>query len=116
MGVLLSATLADIHMVRTGNDDVTPSKPVFYKRYIDDIFNCCKRNVTDILFEKLYNNLGNINFIIETNLKKFLDTEIIDNNGAMEMKVYRKPIELPMNWASNIPKRYKGYTINAALY
>lgn len=107
MGVLLSATLAEIRIVRMKNNVVTPSKPLFYKRYVDDICNCCKRYITDTLFENLYNYHDKINSTCETNLKKFLDTEIIDNNGAMETKVYRKPTELPMNWASNIPKKIK---------
>ena len=39
MGGPLSVTLADIHMTRTEKDIVTPLKPVFYKRFVDDIYN-----------------------------------------------------------------------------
>lgn len=53
MGVLLSATLAEIRIVRMKNNVVTPSKPLFYKRYVDDIYNCCKRYITDTLL-KIY--------------------------------------------------------------
>ena len=54
--------------------------------------------------------------IIEINPNKFLDTEIIDNKGAIETKVYRKTTKLPVPWALNIPKRYKRNTINTDLY
>ena len=54
--------------------------------------------------------------IIEINPNKFLDTEIIDNKGAIETKVYRETTKLPVSWALNIPKRYKRNTINTDLY
>ena len=38
MGESLSVTLADIHMIRTEKDIVTPLKPIFYKRFVDDIY------------------------------------------------------------------------------
>ena len=38
MGGPLSVTLADIHMIRTENDVVKLLKPLFYKRYVDDIY------------------------------------------------------------------------------
>ena len=53
---------------------------------------------------------------IEFNPDKFLDTEIINNEGAIETKVYRKTKKLTVPWASNIPKRYIKNTINTDLY
>ena len=53
---------------------------------------------------------------IEINPSKFLDTDIIDNEGAFETKVYRKTTKLPVPWASNVPKRYKRNTVNTDLY
>ena len=38
MGGPLSAKLADIHMIRTKNNLVKPLKPLFYRRYVDDIY------------------------------------------------------------------------------
>ena len=38
MGGPLSVTLADIHMIRTQKDIVAPLKPIFYKRFVDDIY------------------------------------------------------------------------------
>ena len=54
MGDLLSVTLAEIHMIRMENNVAIPLKPIFY-RFLDDIINCCKKNVPDKLFFKLNN-------------------------------------------------------------
>ena len=37
------------------NEAVTPLKPKLYRRYVDDIFNQCKKNVEDVLFKRLKN-------------------------------------------------------------
>ena len=116
MGGPLSVTLADIHMIRTEKDIVTPLKPIFYKRFVDDIYHRRKKGTHDNLHERLNNYHPNIKLTIEINPNLFLDTEIIHNEGAIEMKVYKKKTKLPVHWASNIPKRYKRYTINTDLY
>ena len=116
MGEPLSVTLADIHMVRTEKDIVTPLKPIFYKRFMDDIYNRRKKGIHDNLYERLNNYHPNIKLTVEINPNKFLDTEIIDNKGAIEMKAYRKIRKLPVPWASNIPKRYKRITRTTDLY
>ena len=38
MGGPLSVTFSDIYMVKMENDVVIPSKPVFYCRFVDDIY------------------------------------------------------------------------------
>ena len=43
MGGSLSVTLADVHMIRTEKDTVTPLKLIFYKRFVDDIYNRRKK-------------------------------------------------------------------------
>ena len=53
---------------------------------------------------------------VEINLNEFLDTEITENEGAIETKVYRKTTKLPVLWASNIPERYRRNTVNTDLY
>ena len=116
MGGPLSVTLADIHMIRTKKDIVTPLKPIFYKRFVDDICNKMKKGIHDNLYETLNNYHPTIKLRTEINTNKFLDTEIIDNEGAIETKVYRKTTKLPVPWASNIPIRYKSITINTDLY
>ena len=116
MGESLSVTLADIHMIRTEKDIVTPLKPIFYKRFVDDIYTRRKKGIHDKLYERLNNYHPNIKLTIEINPNKFLDTEIIDNKGATDTKAYRKATKPPVPWASNIPKRYQRNTINTDLY
>ena len=79
MGGPLSVTLADIHMIRTEKDIVTPLKPIFYKRFVDDIYNRRKKGIHEKLYERVINYYPNIKLTIEINPNKFLDTEIIDN-------------------------------------
>ena len=38
MGGPLSVTFSDIYMVKMENDVVIPSKPIFYRRFVDDIY------------------------------------------------------------------------------
>ena len=115
MGGSLSVALVDIHMIRTEKDILTPLKPTFYKRFVDDIYNKRKKGIHN-LYERLNNYHPNIKLTIEVNPNKFLDTEIIDNKGAIETKVYRKTTKLPVPWALNIPKWYKRNTINTDLH
>ena len=77
MGGPLSVILSDIFMMKMENDVVKPTKPSFYKRYVDDIINRRKKNTIDELFNKLNSYHQNINLTIETDPTKFLDTEII---------------------------------------
>ena len=43
MGGPLSVTFSDIYMVKMENDVVIPSKPIFYRRFVDEIYS--RRNV-----------------------------------------------------------------------
>ena len=72
LGHPLSVTLADVHMILTENDVVKPLKSLFYKRYVDGIYNGREKNI--ILIS--YNYHPNIKLMIEIEVKKFLDTEI----------------------------------------
>ena len=65
-------------------------KPIFYKKFLDDIYNRRKKGIHDALYERLNNYHPSIKLTIEINPNKFLDTEIIENEGAIETKVYRK--------------------------
>ena len=112
----LSVTLADIHMIRTEKDIVAPLKPIFYKKFVDDIYTRKKKGVHDKLYERLNDYHPNIKLAIEISPNKFVDTEIIENKGVIETKVYRKTTKLPAPWSLNIPKRYKRNTINTDLY
>ena len=56
-------------------------------------------------------------FTIEINPDELLDTEIIDNEGAMETKVHRKTTKLPFHSTPNIPKKYtRNNTMHTDLY
>ena len=107
MGGPLSVTLSDIHMTRTENNVVGPEKPLFYRRFVDDIINRRKKNEHDIIFENLNKYHPKINLTMEVNLCKFLDTKIINNKGNITAEVFRKTSKLPVHWSSTVPKRYK---------
>ena len=49
MGGPLSVTLADIHMIRTEKDIAAALKPIFYKRFVDDIYARRKKGIHDKL-------------------------------------------------------------------
>ena len=53
MGDSLYVTLSDIWIAKMENNIVTPHKPIFYKRYVDDIINRSKKHEEDLLFKKL---------------------------------------------------------------
>ena len=39
MGGPLSVTVSDIFIIKMENDIVIPKKPIFYRRFVDDIYN-----------------------------------------------------------------------------
>ena len=78
----LSVTFSEIYMVKMENDVVIPSKPIFYCRFVDDIYSRHKLG-GNILFDRLNSYHPNIRLIIEVNPSKFLDTKLT-NNGAYE--------------------------------
>ena len=50
MGGALSVTFSHIYMVKMENDVVTSSKPIFYRRFVDDIYS--RRKLGDnVLFD-----------------------------------------------------------------
>ena len=59
MGGPLSVTFSDIYMVKIENDVVISSKPIFYRRFVDDIYS--RRKLGDnVLFDRLNNYHTNI--------------------------------------------------------
>ena len=95
---------------------MVPIRPIFYKRYVDDIYNHCQKSTVDKLYDGLNNYHPKVKLTIETNSLRFLATEIIHNDGMIETRVHRKKTKLPTHWTTDIPKRYKRNTIKAALY
>ena len=41
----MGVTVAEIHMIKMENDVVIPLKPIFYRRFVEDIINRRKKNV-----------------------------------------------------------------------
>ena len=107
MGGPLSVTFSDIFMIKMESDIVIPHKPLFYCRFVDDIYYRRKKFQRDELFEKLNNYHPKIKLTIEVSPKKFLDTSLDLNNGIYNFKVHRKTTKQPTHWSSKIPKRYK---------
>ena len=52
MGGPLSVTFSNIFMIKMENYMVIPKKPIFDRRYVDDIFNRRKKNIEDSLRDK----------------------------------------------------------------
>ena len=116
MGGPLLVTFSNIYLTKLEKDQVKPLKPKFYRRFVDDVISRRLKNTHDSLFEKLNNYHEKINFTIETNPRKFLDTRLLLENDNIKTEVYRKANKFPVHWKSQIPKRYKRNAINEDLY
>ena len=116
MGGPLSLTFSDIFMVKMENYIVIPMKPIFYRRYVDDIYSRRKKNIEDSLFKALNSYHKNIKLTIEINPIKFLDTHLHNKDRTFVTKVYRKETKIPAHWSSQIPKRYKRNSIKVDLH
>ena len=60
IGGPLTVTFSKIYMVKMENDFVIPSKPIFYRRFVDDIYSRQKLG-DNILFDRV-NNYHLLNF------------------------------------------------------
>ena len=81
MGGLISVVFSDVLMYKTELDVAVPAKPIFYKRYVNDMYVQRKKNYVDKLFEELNTHNENVKLTLEVNLTNFLDTELIRENG-----------------------------------
>ena len=84
-------------------DIVTPSKPLFYKRCMDDTYVRRKKNETDELYNALKSYHQNVELTLEFNPTKFLDTEIIRSNDKITTQVYNK---MRKYTATGFPSRF----------
>ena len=100
MGGPLSVTFSDIFMIKMENDIVIPTKPIFYRRYVDDIYNRRKKNIEDSLFKALNSYHKNIKLTIEINPIQFLDTHLYIKDETYVTKVYRKEAKIPAHWST----------------
>ena len=96
----LPVTFSDIYMVKVENDVVTPSKPIFYCRFVDGIYSR----------RKLRYKHSNIRLSIEVNPSTFLDTKLTNISGVYKLNVFRKNTKLTSPWTSKTSKRYKQNT------
>ena len=115
MGGPLSVTFSNIYLTKLEIDKVRPTKPLFYKRFVDDVINRRKKNTPDSLLTSLNCYHANINFTVKVNSSKFLDSNIKIVNGKVETSVYWKPNKMPVHWTSKVPKCYKRNAINGDL-
>ena len=66
MGGSISVVMAGIFMEKMEHDIVNPLKPIFYNRYVDDIYVRRKKGNHDALFTSLNNYHQNISLTVET--------------------------------------------------
>ena len=60
---------------------VRPLKPLFHNRYVNNIYNRRKKDEFDKVFHALNNYHENIKLTIEISPSKFLDTQLINEDG-----------------------------------
>ena len=94
-------------MTKTKSDVFNPSRPRFYKRFVDDVINKRNKNQTDDLFQKLNSNHLKTKYTVEVKPETFLDTKIVYSNDVITTEVKRNEGKLPVHWSSKVPKRYK---------
>ncbi|XP_066926368.1 uncharacterized protein [Clytia hemisphaerica] len=116
MGGPLSVVFTGCFMNQMEQLIVKPSKPLFYRRYVDDTYVRRKKGQIDTLYDSLNNHHKNIKFTIEENPKTFLDTSISRlPNGTAKFKVVNKETKLPFHWSSKVPLQYKRSVIKGEL-
>ena len=91
-------------MTKTENNVVKLKKPLFYRRFVDDIINSRKNNEHNIIFENLNKYHPKVNLTIKVNPCKFWDTKIVNNKSNMTTDVFRKTYKLLLHWSSRVPK------------
>ena len=77
-------------MVKMEVEVIRPLKPLFYNRYVVNIYNKRKKNEFDKVYYALNNYHENIKLTIEISPLKFPDTQLINEDGKYITKDYRK--------------------------
>ena len=97
-------------------------KPVFYRRYVDDIFILFKSNDHLKSFQSFLNSCHlNMSFSMETekeNKLSFLDVEVIRKQGKFTTTIYRKPTfsGVYSNFETFLPSVYKFGMVHTLVY
>ena len=126
MGSPLGPTLANIFLCHHEKHwlDNCPSefKPLYFKRYVDDIF-CLfsDENHVQSFLGYLNTRHPNMNFTIENevdNALPFLDVNVIRSNEHFITSIYRKPTfsGVYTNFSSFIPDLYKRNLVSTLLF
>ena len=116
MGNPLSPVLANIYMCKLESDIITPNKPPFFVRYVDDCLSKRKINSPDHLLTSLNSYHPNIKFTADENPDHFLDTAFKQSSGSFIKSVYKKQGKLPIHWKSNTPTSWKRNSILSSLH
>ena len=94
---------------------VKPAKPIFYRRYVDDIY-IRKKKLDNTLHNSLANFHHNLKFTTQLNSKKILDTSIHKlDNGTYNFRVVNKINKMPFHWSAQVPIHYKGGVVKNEL-
>ena len=96
-----------LRVTKTEGKVVKPSKPKFYKRFVDDIMNRRNKNHPDDLFLKLNSNHPNMKYTFQVKPEIFLDKKIVYSNYVITTEVKHNERKLPVHSSSKVPKRYK---------
>ena len=125
MGSPLGPTIANIFMSNFEEkvfDSYDGNLPIFYRRYIDDVFAVFNDYDDCQLFLEYMNNQNdNIKFTLETENEDclpFLDVMITrECDGSVSKSVYRKPnfSGLVMQYDSFVPAYYKKGLVNGLI-
>ena len=113
LGPSLANALLSYHEKNCLNGFPQGFKPVFYRRYPDDIFVPFKSNDHLKYFQELLNSCRiNMSFSMETerrNKFSFLDIEVICKQGKFSTTIYRKPTfsGVYSNFERFLPSVYK---------
>ena len=113
LGPLLANGFLCHHETKWLNDWPEKFKPVFYKRYVDDIFLLFKRaEHLKTFLDYMNSKHKNINFSVETEKDEqmpFLDVNVFHENGKFVTNVYRKErfTGVYTNFSSFIPLEHK---------
>ena len=123
MGSPLAPLLAEWFVSKVETDILNSNidcKPLFYRRYVDDVFALfkCEKD-RDSFFTVLNKAHPNLQFTMEVSSGSlpFLDTEISINNESFETKVFRKPTNtgVLLNYNSMAPMKWKKSLIRCML-
>ena len=71
-----------LYINKMENDVFVTTKPVFYCRFVDDIYNRRKKNTEDKLYYSLNNYHDKIELTVEVSPTKFSDTHLFNQNGT----------------------------------